>query len=165
MLKGALERFGEKDYRAAVQHLIKALGDDLASMRGSSVPAGPAERRVAGPIFDGSARHDARGCQKLVARMGYRTRCGPPRRPAVSCRIWPARAVSAGAIPAASPPSPTSTVPTLARLLELPFSAASKPWSATCPLKVFADADARSNVLDAAQGALDAAVTLEEEAS
>ncbi|MEJ1965628.1 MAG: TyeA family type III secretion system gatekeeper subunit [Gammaproteobacteria bacterium] len=31
------------------------------------------------------------------------------------------------------------------------------------PLKIFADTDARTNVLDAAQGALDSAIALEEE--
>ncbi len=35
--RACLERFGDGDYKTAVQHLIRALGDDLSTMHGTSV--------------------------------------------------------------------------------------------------------------------------------
>ncbi len=43
------------------------------------------------------------------------------------------------------------------------FLSATKTLIKSLPIKVFSDTDARSNVLDAAQGALDTAIELEEQ--
>ncbi|MEJ1965629.1 MAG: HrpJ domain-containing protein [Gammaproteobacteria bacterium] len=60
MLKGALDRFGESDYRAAVQHLIRALGDDLGAMRGSSAEPARLNAVLQDLYSMGGARHAAR---------------------------------------------------------------------------------------------------------
>jgi len=162
MLKGALERFGEGDYRAAVQHLIRALGEDLASIQGPS--AQPARlnavlqdlysMEVLATMLD--------GCQKLARQMNAEHGLPAPRAGdllqdliGASGERWsnPGRFGAIADKYEAREPAPRIAFLTQARALVRDL-----------PLKVFPDTDARSNVLEAAQGALDAAVALEEDA-
>lgn len=162
MLKGALERFGDTDYRGAVQHLIRALGDDLAAIGGSSAQP---ERlnavlrdlysmEVLATLLD--------GCQRLGEKMQAEHALRAPRAGellqdliAASGERW----VSAGRFGAiADKHGATEPTPRVA------FLGAVKTMVRDVPLKVFADTDSRSNILDAAQGALDEAIGLEEQA-
>jgi len=161
MLRGALERFGDTDYRSAVRHLIRALGDDLASIQGSS--AEPArlnavlqdlyQLEVLATMLD--------GCQALTHKMGQKHGLTTANAGVLLQDIVSAsgeRWSNAGRFNAiadkhgAYTPSPRVTFLNSVRALVK-----------SMPIKVFADTDSRSNVLDAAQGALDSAIALEEE--
>jgi len=161
MLKGALERFGTADYRSAVRSLIRALGDDLAATRGASMQPNRLnavlqdlyQMEVLATMLD--------GCQALSAKMTKEHRV-PPAVPgtllqdliSASAERW-SNASRFGAIADKyGVRQPTARVHFLAQLKQL---------MRNMPIKVFADTDARTNVLDAAQGALDDAVALEEE--
>jgi type III secretion protein W len=162
MLKGALERFGERDYRAAVQHLIRALGDDLAAIQGPS--AQPARlNAVLQDLYSMEVLATLlEGCQKLAHLMNAEH--GLPMPPAAdllqdligaSGERWsnPGRFGAIADKYGAAEPAPRIAFLTTTRALVRDL-----------PLKVFPDTDARANVLEAAQGALDAAVALEEDA-
>ncbi len=162
MLKGALGRFGENDYRGAVQHLIKALGDDLTSIRGSS--AEPARlNAVLQDLYSMEVLATMlEGCQKLTARMAAQhgvtvSSAGELLQDLVSAsgERW-----SNSSRFASIADKYGATIPPSSRVA---FLGGVKALVRDLPLKTFADADARSNVLDAAQGALDTAITLEEE--
>jgi type III secretion protein W len=160
MLKGALERFGSNDYRSAVKALTRALGDDLASMRGTS--AQPArlnavlqdlyQMEVLATMLD--------GCQSLSNKMS--TKHGLP--PAVAGNLLQDLVSASGerwsnASRFSSIADKYGAHEPAARIA---FLTQAKQLVRDMPVKVFADTDARSNVLDAAQGALDDAVALEE---
>lgn len=160
MLKGALERFGTDDYRAAVKSLIRALGDDLASLRGTSVQPTRLnavlqdlyQMEVLATMLD--------GCQALSSRMN--TKHGLPA-PAAGTLLQDLVAASGERWNNASrfnaiadkhgAHEPAARIEFLSQLKQLVRN---------LPIKVFADIDSRSNVLDAAQGALDDAIALEE---
>ncbi len=101
------------------------------------------------------------GCQKLIAKMATQHGVTAPTAgnlmqdlAGASGERWSNSSRFAAIADKYGATSPSSRVA---------FLGAVKAVVRDLPLKVFADADARSNVLDAAQGALDAAVTLEEE--
>ncbi len=160
MLKGALERFGSNDYRSAVKALTRALGDDLASMRGTSAQPSRLnavlqdlyQMEVLATMLD--------GCQTLASKMTAAHRV-PPAAPgnllqdlvAASGERW-SNASRFGAI--------ADKYGARDATARVSFLTQVKQLVRNMPTKVFADADARSNVLDAAQGALDDAVALEE---
>jgi type III secretion protein W len=161
MLKGALERFGDSDYRSTVQHLIRALGDDLAATRGSSVEPARLHAVLQDLYLMEVLATMLDGCQALAQKMSSEHALPAP---AAGNLLQDAVAVSGerwnnagrfGAIAdkyAAHAPAP-----------RIAFLSGMKTMVRNMPIKVFADPDARSNVLEAAQGALDAAVALEEE--
>jgi type III secretion protein W len=161
MLKGALERFGADDYRGAVQHLIRALGDDLASMRGTSVQ--PARlnavlqdlylMEVLATVLD--------SCQTLTRKLSASAGVKPPRAEellqdivSASGERWSNASRFTAIADKYAEAEPTARVSFLTMM---------KALVKNLPVKVFADADARSNVLDAAQGALDSAIEQEEQ--
>ncbi len=161
MLKGALERFGEDDYRSSVQHLIRALGDDLGAMRGSSAEPARLNAVLQDLYLMEVLATMLEGCQTLGKRMSEQHSLAPTRAADLLQDLISAsgeRWSNAGRFNAiadkhgACDPGP-----------RIAFLTWVKALVRTMPVKVFADADARSNVLDAAQGALDSAVEQEEE--
>jgi type III secretion protein W len=163
MLKGALDRFGEDDYRSSVQHLIRALGDDLAAMRGPS-----AEPARLGAVLQDLYQMEIlatmlEGCQTLAKRLSADHGVPAPRAGVLLQDLIAAsgeRWSNAGRFNAiadkhgAAQPTP-----------RVAFLTSVKTLIRAVPVKVFADTDARSNVIDAAQAALDAAIEKEEEES
>lgn len=161
MLKGALERFGTDDYRGAVRSLIRALGDDLAATRGSSMQPNRLnavlqdlyQMEVLATMLD--------GCQALSTRMTKEHNV-PPALPGnlmqdlicASGERWSNASRFSAIADKYGARQPTARVSFLTQLKQLVRN---------MPIKVFADTDARTNVLDAAQSALDDAVALEEE--
>lgn len=161
MLKGALERFGTADYRGAVRSLIRALGDDLSCIRGSSTQPSRLQAvlqdlyqmEVLATMLD--------GCQALSTKMSNEHRLKPvPPGDLLQDLVGASgeRWSNAGRFTAIVDKYGVRT-PT-ARVI---FLTQTKLLVRNMPIKVFADTDARTNVLDAAQGALDDAVALEEE--
>src|ERR1700691_2617628 len=162
MLKGALERFGERDYRAAVQQLIRALGDDLAAIQGPS--AQPARlNAVLQDLYSMEVLATLlEGCQKLAQQMNAGHGLAALSAAdlfqdliSASGERWtnPARFGAIADKYGAGEPGP-----------RIAFLTLTKGLVRDLPLKVFPDTDARTGVLEAAQGALDAAVALEEDA-
>ena len=161
MLKGALERFGTDDYRGAVRSLIRALGDDLAATRGTSAQPSRLnavlqdlyQMEVLATMLD--------GCQALSTNMSKEHRL-PPVAPgsllqdlvSASGERWSNGTRFNAIADKYSVRAPTARVGFLTQVRHLVRD---------MPIKVFVDTDARSNVLDAAQGALDDAIALEEE--
>jgi type III secretion protein W len=161
MLKGALERFGTQDYRAAVRSLIRALGDDMAAIRGASVQPTRLnavlqdlyQMEVLATMLD--------GCQTLATKMSTQHHLPPAPAGNLLQDLVAASAErfsSAGRFNAIADKygaqEPAARISFLTHV---------KYLVRDMPTKVFADTDARSNVLNAAQGALDDAVALEEE--
>jgi type III secretion protein W len=162
MLTGTLERFGDGDYRAAVQHLIRALGDDLSGLQGSSVQAQQLNAvlkdlysmEVLATVLD--------GCQALAIKLHSEHAVAEPSAGellkdlvSVCAERW-CMASRFGAIAdkhGAETPEPRVT-----------FLGGVRNMVRNIPIKIFADPDSRSNILEAAQGALDEAVALEEQA-
>ncbi|WP_129781717.1 type III secretion system gatekeeper subunit SctW [Peristeroidobacter soli] len=161
MLKGTLERFGTDDYRGAVRSLIRALGDDLSSIRGASVQPNRLnavlqdlyQMEVLATLLD--------GCQSLSSKMTAKHQL-----PAISAGILMQDLVAASG-ERWSNGSRFSAIAQKHGADEPParveFLTQAKHLVREMPVKVFADTDARSNVLDAAQAALDDAIALEEE--
>lgn len=160
MLKGALERFGTDDYRAAVKSLIRALGDDLASLRGTSVQPTRLnavlqdlyQMEVLATMLD--------GCQALSSRMNTKHQLPAPAAGTLlqdlvsaSGERWSNASRFNAIADKHGAKEPAARIEFLVQVKQLVRN---------MPLKVFADTDSRSNVLDAAQGALDDAIALEE---
>jgi len=161
MLKGALARFGSNDYRGAVQTLIRALGDDLAATSGPSAPPARLNAVLQELYLMETLATMLDGCQALSTRMGKEQHIKPPPSAGdllqdlvtASGERW-SNAGRFGAI--ADKYGARSTESRIAFLTSV------KHLVRDMPIKVFADTDARSNVIDATQSALDDAVALEE---
>jgi type III secretion protein W len=161
MLKGALERFGESDYRGAVQQLIRALGDDLASMRGPSVQPTRLNAVLQDLYSMEVLATMLESCQRLAQKVGAQAGHAALEASnllqdlvAASGERWsnPGRfSAIADKYGMAAPGQRVAFLTDVKALVR------------EVPVKVFADADARFNVLNAAQGALDEAVATEEE--
>ncbi len=161
MLKGALERFGETDYRSSVQHLIRALGEDLSALRGPSAEPARLNAVLQDLYMMEVLATMLESCQALAKRMSTEHALAPMRAGDLLQDLVGAsgeRWSNAGRFNAiADKHGAREPTPRVA------FLTGTKALVRGMPVKVFADADARANVLEATQGALDSAVEQEEE--
>jgi type III secretion protein W len=160
MLKGAMERFGEKDYARAVSAMIKALGSDLAASQGPSASSEHL-RAVVQELYQMEVLSTVlENCQTLARRMdaqhGLKLDAGAVMQDLVSAagERWSTGSRFGGI---ADRHGASETVP------KILFLSGTKALLRDMPPKVFADADARFNTVKSVQEALDEAIAIEEE--
>lgn len=161
MLEHVLNRFGARDYQRTIQHMIRALGSDLSAIQGPSV-----ERTRLHAVLQDMYQMEVlstllEGCQRLVDRMSTRHALagaggGELLRDLVSASAdrW---SNAARFMAIADKHDIKDIAP------RITFLSGLKILAADIPVKVFPDVDARSNVLDAVQEAVDIAVDQEDQ--
>lgn len=160
-LKTVLDRFGSKDFNTAVDHLIRALGDDLACMENASVEPTRLNAVLQDLYLLEVLETVLDACQELSARLATDHHVPPPNAAdllqdlvSVCAERW----LAAGRFASiADKHGASELAPRIA------FLTALKVMVRDMPVKVFPDADARFNVQGAVQDALDEAIGQEDE--
>lgn len=159
MLKGALKRFGEPNYPAAVSSLILALGADLNAIEGSSAPPARLQSVLQELYLLEVLATGLERCQTLAVRLhnahGQSLVAGDFLADLVEASVE--RWVPGSRFSDLAERHQARTISARIALLS-----GVKVILKTLPVKVYADADARNNILAAAQEALDLAIALEE---
>ncbi|WP_168735329.1 type III secretion system gatekeeper subunit SctW [Pseudothauera rhizosphaerae] len=161
MLRATLEHFGEQDFGRAVEHMIRALGDDLAAMQGSS--AEPTRLNavlqdlylleVLSTVLD--------SCRELSERMHKEHGIGPIDPGALMQDLVAAtgeRWTTGGRFVSIAEKHGVRDL-----TAQINFLTTVKVLAREMPVKVFVDPESRFNVVGAIQEALDDIIAQEEE--
>jgi type III secretion protein W len=161
MLRATLENFGEKDFGRAIEHLIRALGDDLTAMQGSSVEPSRLNAVLQDLYLLETLSTVLDGCREISGRMHKEHGIGPLNAGQLLEDLVGAtgeRFSTGGRFVSIAEKHGVRDI-----TAQINFLTDVKVLVREMPVKVFADPDSRFNITGAVQEALDDIIAQEEE--